>query len=71
MDEHELIVALRDLMHREQELYRKYVLLGDATDDLELKEIFGHHAFEAFTHLSTMMERYKELVDDLRKRGEL
>jgi hypothetical protein len=69
MDERELIVALRDLMHREQELYKKYVLLVDATDDLELKEIFGHHAFEAFTHLNTIMERYKEMVDDLRKQG--
>jgi hypothetical protein len=69
MDEHELVVALRDLMHREQELYKKYMLLVDATDDLELKEIFGHHAFEGFTHLNAIMERYKEMVDDLRKRG--
>lgn len=71
MDERELVDALRDLMHREQELYKKYMLLVDATDDLELKEVFGHHAFEGFTHLNSIIERYKELVDDLRVRGEI
>ncbi len=71
MDEHELVEALRELMHMEQEIYRKYILLVDATDDLELREVFGHHAFEAFTHLNAIMERYKEIVDDMRNRGEI
>lgn len=68
MDGLELIEALRGLLDREQELYRSYLLLVEKTDDMELKEIFGHHAYEEFTHLNTLVDRYKELVDEMQRR---
>jgi hypothetical protein len=69
MDELALVEALRKVINEEQDLYRRYIELVDQTDDLELKEIFGHHAFEQFTHLNTMIEKYKDMMDDLRRAG--
>jgi len=64
MDEEELLKSLRGLLHKEQELYKQYLVLVDATDDLELKEVFGHNAFEAFTRLKDIMDIYKDMVDE-------
>jgi rubrerythrin len=71
MDELALAEALRKVINEEQDLYRRYLMLVDETDDLELKEIFGHHAFEQFTHLNTIIEKYKDMVDGLRREGQL
>ena len=67
MDEEELLESLRVLLHKEQELYKQYLLLDDATDDLELKEVFGHNAFEAFIRLKAIMDIYKDMIDERNK----
>jgi|GEM_PF-2418046 len=71
MDDVELASSLRSLIDEEQDLYRRYLELVDQTGDLELQEVFGHHAFEQFTHLNTIIDKYKELMDDLEKKGVL
>jgi len=64
MDKDELIELLRLLINKEQELYRIYTDLAEKSIQRELKEIIGHLAYEEYIHLSTLLEKYKSLIDE-------
>ncbi len=63
----EIIKMLRVVINKEQELYRMYTELAEKDIDEELKETIGHLAYEEFVHLNTIIERYKLLVDEIKK----
>lgn len=67
MDNEELLGKLRELIEREQHLYKEYTKLANQAEDEEIKELLGHMAYEEFSHLTALLENYKSLID--RKKG--
>lgn len=59
-----LLTGLREAIHKEQELYKIYSGLAQDTEDPDLQELLGHYTFETFTHLNTLMDHYKQIIDN-------
>jgi rubrerythrin len=63
MERKKLVKALKELINKEQELYGRYTELADEIADPEFKEMLGHNAYEEFTHLNALLDRYKAYID--------
>lgn len=58
-----LLGKLRSAIVKKQELYRLFTDLAEGPADEEDREFLGHLAYEEFIHLSSLLERYKQIVD--------
>ena len=64
MDKEELKGRLKEIAEKEQEIFGMYTRLAEEVEDPDLKDLLGWIAHEVYSHLSTILDMYRKLLDE-------